>query len=233
MNNAVFRGDLRARAASRKIFAIELFYLGVLGVLAWLGMPPELGAQPAERAASLTTALLVVQAILITYFVSACASQEIAVETEKSPVDLVFAPFAPRSIVAGKSLATLATVGYWLLLGAPLVALAAGIRRDSAAGLVSAGALIAVVAWSMGQLGLWLGVAIESEFSRTLAHWGFLTLVFVGTLALPLPARTINPVVGIAAAQSGALPAAVYAGYLVFGMACDAGARMTLRRYLV
>jgi len=68
------------------------------------------------------------------------------------------------AIVAGKSLATLATVGYWLLLGAPLVALSAGIRRDPAAGLVSAGVLIAVVAWSMGQLGLWLGVAIESDF---------------------------------------------------------------------
>ena len=232
MSNAVLRGDLRARAASRKIFAIEFFYLGVLGVLVWLGMPPELSAQTAERTASLTTALLVVQAIIVTYFTSACAAQEIAVETEKSSVDLVFAPFAPRSIVAGKSLATLATVGYWLLLGAPLVALSAGIRHDSAAGLATAGVLIAVVAWSMGQLALWLGIAIESEFSRTLAHWGLLLLVFVGTLALPMPARTINPVLGIAAAQRAALPAAVFAAYLAFGIACDAGARLTLRRYL-
>lgn len=232
MSSAVLRGDLRARAASRKVFAIEAFYLGVLGVLAWLGMPPELGAQTTGRTASLTTALLVVQAILVTYFTSACAAQEIAVETEKSSVDLVFAPFAPRAIVAGKSLATLATAGYWLLLGAPLVALSAGIRQDSAAGLLSAGALIVVVAWSMGQLGLWLGIAIESDFSRTLAHWGLLLLVFVGTLALPLPVRTINPVLGIAAAQRGALSAAVYAGYVAFGMVCDAGARLALRRYL-
>lgn len=232
MNNPVLRGDLRARAASRKIFAIELFYLGVLGVLVWLGMPPELGAQTADRTASLTTALLVVQAVIVTYFASACAAQEIAVETEKSSVDLVFAPFAPRSIVAGKSLATLATAGYWLLLGMPLVVLSAGIRRDPAAGLLSAGALIILVAWSVGQLGLWLGIAIESEFSRTLAHWGFLVLVFVATLALPFPARMLNPVLGIAAAQRGALPAAAYAAYLVLGIACDAGARLSLRRYL-
>jgi len=232
VSNPVLRGDLRARAASRKIFAIELFYLGVLGVLAWLGMPPELGAQAAERTTSLTTALLVVEAILVTYFASACAAQEIAVETEKSPVDLVFAPFTPRSIVAGKSLATLATAGYWLLLGAPLVALSAGIRQDSAAGLVSAGALIAVVAWSMGQLGMWLGIAIESEFSRTLAHWGLLLLVFVGTLALPMPARTIKYRAYTAAAQRGELPAAVYALYVAFGLACDGAARRTLRRYL-
>jgi hypothetical protein len=232
VSNPVLRGDLRARAASRKVFAIEFFYLGVLGALAWLGMPPELGPQTAERTASLTTALIAVQAILVTYFTSACAAQEIAVETEKSPVDLVFAPFAPRSIVAGKSVATLVTAGYWLLLGAPFVALSAGIRQDSAAGLASAGALIAVVAWSMGQLGMWLGIAIESEFSRTLAHWGLLLLVFVGTLALPMPARTINPVLGVAAAQRGVLPAAVYAVYVAFGLACDGAARLTLRRYL-
>ena len=128
--------------------------------------------------------------------------------------------------------ATIATAGYWLLLGAPLVALSAGIRQDSAAGLLTAGVLIVVVAWSMGQLGLWLGIGIESEFSRTLAHWGCLLLVFVGTLALPLPARAVNPVLGIAAAQHGMLPVAVYAAYLAVGLACDAGALLALRRYL-
>jgi hypothetical protein len=232
VNNAVLRGDLRARAASRKIIAIELFYLGVLGVLAWLGMPPELGAQTGERTASLTTALLVVQAIIITYFASACAAQEIAVENEKSPVDLVFAPFAPRSIIAGKSLASLATAAYWLLLGAPLIALSAGIREDAAAGLVRAEIFIAVVAWAMAQVALWLGAAIESDFSRTLAHWGWLMAVFVGTLALPLPARTINPVLGIDAAQSGTLAVGGYAVYIALGLAADAGARLTLRRYV-
>ena len=231
MTNAVLRGDLRARAGSRKVLAIEMFYLGVLGVLVWLGMPPELSAQTAERTASLTTALLVVQAVLVTYFTSACAAQEIAVETEKSSVDLVFAPFAPRTIVAGKSAATLATAGYWLLLGAPLVVLSAGIRHDSAAGLVAASALIVVVAWSMGQMGLWLGIAVESDFSRTLAHWGCLLLVFVGTLALPPGPRVINPVLGIAAAQSGTLPAAAYAAYVALGLGCDAAARRALRRY--
>jgi hypothetical protein len=232
VNNAVLRGDLRARAASRKLLAVEVFYLGVLGVLAWLGMPPELGGQAAERTASLTTALLVVQAIVVTYFVSACACQEIAVETEKSSVDLVFAPFTPRSIIAGKSLATLVTAGYWLLLGAPFVALSACIRHDPAAGLVGAGALIAVVAWSMGQLALWLGIALESEFPRTLVHWALLLLVFVGTLALPAALRAFNPVIGIDAAQQGALPAAVPAVYAAFGVACDVGARLSLRRYL-
>ena len=42
----------------------------------------------------------------------------------------------------------------------------------------------------------------------------------------------MNPVLGIAAAQRAVLPAAVFAVYLAFGIACDAGARMTLRRYL-
>jgi hypothetical protein len=55
--------------------------------------------------------------------------------------------------------------------------------------------------------------------------------VFVGTLALPLPVRTVNPVLGIAAAQNGDLPAAAYAVYIALGIAADAGARLTLRRY--
>jgi hypothetical protein len=229
--NVVLRGDLRARAGSRKVIAIELFYLGVLGLLAWLGMPPELGGQTGERTASLTTALLVVQAVIVTYFTSACASREIAVENEKSPVDLVFAPFAPRSIVAGKGLATLATAAYWLLLGTPLIALSAAIRADSAAGLVRAELFIAAVAWGMAQVALWLGTAIESDFSRALAHWAWLVAVFAGTLALPLPARTVNPVLGIGAAQDGTLPAAVYVLYIAVGLAAGAGARLTLRRY--
>jgi hypothetical protein len=230
MNNPVLRGDLRARAGSRKVFTIELFYLGVLGVLAWLGMPPELGAQAGERTASLTTALLVVQAVIVTYFASACAVQEIAVETEKSSIDLVFAPFAPRTIVAGKSAATAATVVYWLLLGAPLIALSAGIREDGTAGLVSAAAFTAVVAWSMAQLGLWLGIAIDAEVSRTFAHWTLLLAVFVGTLAPPM--RELNPVLGISAAQAGTLPAAAYFAYLALGAACDAAAGLALRRYV-
>lgn len=231
MTNPILRGDLRARAASRKIVAIELFYVGVLAVLAWFGMAPELGARAADQTASLTTALLVVQGILVTYFVSACAAQEIAVESEKSSVDLAFAPFAPRTIIAGKSVATLVTVGYWLLLGAPLVALAAGIRRDPTAGVLGAAAFTGVMAWSMGQMGLWLGIAVESEFSRTLVHWSGLLLIFVGTLALPMPARTVNPVLGIAAAQSGTLSPAAYGGYIAFGLLCDAAARLSLRRY--
>lgn len=232
MNNPVLRGDLRARAGSRKLFAVEVFYLAVLGVLAWLGMPPELGAQAADRTASLTTALLVVQVVIVTYFASACAAQEIAVESEKSSIDLVFAPFAPAMIVAGKSVATAATVVYWLLLGAPFIALSAGIRQDAAAGLVSAGIFAAAVAWSMAQLGLWLGIVIEADVPRTVVHWGLLLAVFVGTLALPLPVRLLNPVLGIAAAQAGALPAAAYAAYLALGVACDAAARLTLRRYV-
>jgi hypothetical protein len=230
--NAILRGDLRARAASRKIVAIELFYLAVLGVLAWLGMPPELGAQGGDRTASLTTALLVIQAVLVTYFTSACAAQEIAVETEKSPVDLVFAPFAPRAIVYGKSLATLATAVYWLILGAPLIALSAGIRHDSAAGVLRAEGLIAAVAWGMAQAGLWLGAAIDSDFSKALAHWSGLMVVFVGTLALPLPARLVNPVLAISAAQDGTLPAAAYVIYPALGITCALAARLTLRRYV-
>jgi hypothetical protein len=98
--------------------------------------------------------------------------------------------------------------------------------------LVRAEIFIAAVAWGMGQVGLWFGTAIESEFSRAFAHWAWLLVVFVATLLLPPPARAINPVVGLGAAQSGTLPAAAYGVYVALGLAADAGARLTLRRYL-
>jgi hypothetical protein len=128
--------------------------------------------------------------------------------------------------------ASFATAAYWVLLGAPLIALSAGIRQDAAAGLVRSEVFIAAVAWAMAQIGLWLGTAIESEFSRALVHWAWLLVVFVATLALPAPARILNPVLGLSVAQNGTLPAAAYGVYVALGLAGDTGARFTLRRYL-
>src|SRR5579875_2495293 len=129
MRNPVLRGDVRARARSRKIRAIELFCVSALALLAFLGLPPELSQIEQDRQTGLVAALGVVLLVLVTYFASACAAGEIAVEGEKSAVDLLFAPFRPATIAAGKSLSSLLTVVYWILLGLPILVLAAAVRR--------------------------------------------------------------------------------------------------------
>jgi ABC-type transport system involved in multi-copper enzyme maturation permease subunit len=129
VTNPVLRGDLRARFRSHKVHVLQAVSLGALGLLAFLGLPPELNQIDRSHQTSLVVALLVVQVVLVTYFASACAAQEIAVEGEKPAIDLIFAPFDPSAIVTGKSLASLITIFYWILQGAPLIVLAAGIRQ--------------------------------------------------------------------------------------------------------
>jgi len=211
---------------------MQAFYLGVLGLLAFLGLPPELDQAGPPRGASLAVALLAVQVVLVTYFASACLLGEIVVEGEKPAVDLIFVPFAPATVVVGKSLASLVTIVYWLILGIPLLVLAVAIRQEPLAGLLLPVSLVAVLAWGIAQLGLLYSVVVESEFSRTLAHWGTLLVIFVATLVLPASAWWANPVVAVTRASGGAVPGLAYAVYAALGLACNGLARSMLRRFV-
>ncbi len=228
--NPVLRGDLRVRSGSRKLWVLQGVYLGILGVLVFLGLPPELGRIAESHEPSLYVALLWVQVVLVTYLASASAVQEIAVEGEKAPVDLLYAPFTPGTIVAGKSLAALATIAFWLLLGLPLLVLAMVIRQVPAGTLVPVGVLVAAMAWGIAQMGLLLSVVCEAEFSRTLAHWAMLAVVFIGTGSLPPLVRVLNPIVATTAAAAGAFPPETLAAYGLLGLACAAGAYVRLSK---
>jgi len=231
VGNAVLRGDLRARGASRKVLAIEFFYLGILGLLTLLGLPPELNRPEVSNQTSLGLALLGVQGVLVTYFASACAAQEIAVEGERPSVDLAFGPFPRRMIVVGKSLASLATIVYWLLLGSPLLILAIGIRQGSMVMLAAVSALVAIEAWGIAQLGLLYSIVIDSEFSRAVVHWTTLLALFVATLALPVDQQWLNPIVAVARAAGGAFPVQAVIVYAALGLAAGGLAQLALRRY--
>lgn len=227
--NPVLRGDLRARSGSRKIWIFQAAYLGVLGALVLLGLPPELGRFSASSETSLYVAVVWVQVALVTYGASACLVQEIAVEGEKGPVDLVYAPFSPGTIVVGKSLASLLTIIFWLLLGAPLLALTIAVRQVPLVALLPVAALIAAVAWGIAQVGLLYSVLFEAEFSRVLMHWGTLIAVFVITALLPSPYQSLNPIIAATAAAHGMLPGAP-AAYALLGIACALWAHRHLGR---
>jgi len=230
VGNPVLRGDLRARSGSRKIWTLEAIYLGILGALVFLGLPPELGRLAESHEPSLFVAVLWVQIVLLTYFASACLAQEIAVEGEKAPIDLIFAPFAAAAIVGGKSLSSLVTILYWLLLGAPLLVLTTAIRQIPIGSLLSAAGLIAVVAWGIAQVGLLYSVVFEAEFSRTVAHWMTLAAIFAGTTLLPPSLRSLNPVEATTEAASGVPPALAVAAYAGLGALCGLWTWERLRR---
>jgi ABC-type transport system involved in multi-copper enzyme maturation permease subunit len=232
VRNAIVRGDLRARSTSQKVLVIECFSLVLLALLTFLGLPPALDqAQTLHPSASLAVVLLGVQLVLVTYFASACALQEIAVEQERPAVDLAFGAFSRSAIVAGKSLASLVTILYWLVLGAPLLILAVGVQQTSLVGFGAASALAAVEAWGVAQVGLLYSIVIDSEFARAIAHWTTLMLAFVGTLALPSQLQWINPVIAVTqtAGSQYAWPAAIL--YSGVGLASAIVAQAGLRRY--
>ena len=228
--NPVLRGDLRARCGSRKVWILQAVYLGILGALVFLGLPPELGRFAESHETSLYVAVLWVQIVLVTYFASACLAQEIAVEGEKGPVDLLFAPFSPATIIAGKSLASLATIVFWLLLGVPLLVLTTAVRQLPTGTLIPVTVLIAVIAWGMSEVGLLYSILFEAEFSRILAHWATLIAVFVGTASLPPLVRSLNPIVATTAAAGGGTPLGPLAAYALLGIGCALWAQTRLGR---
>jgi hypothetical protein len=231
--NPVLRGDLRARSKSRKVWILQAVYLGILGSLVFLGLPPELGRFAESHETSLHVAVLWVELVLVTYCASACLMQEIAVEGEKAPVDLLFAPFSPTTIVVGKSMASLVTIVFWLLLGLPLLVLTTSVRQMAPSTLVPVTVLIAVMAWGMAEVGLLLSILFEAEFSRTLAHWTTLIALFVGTASLPPLLRSLNPIVATTAAADGAWSARALAAYAFLGVGCALWARVRLGRMAV
>jgi len=196
----------------------------------FLGLPPELGRLAGSHEPSLYVAVLWVQIVLLTYFASACLAQEIAVNGEKAAVDLVFAPFPAGAIVGGKSLSSLVTILYWLLLAAPLLVLTTTIRQIPIGSLLSAAGLIAVVAWGIAQIGLLYSVVFEAEFSRTVAHWMTLLAIFAGTTLLPSSLVSLNPVEATTEAAGGFPPAMAVAAYAGLGVLCGIWTWGRLRR---
>jgi hypothetical protein len=204
-------------------------YLGVTGALVFLGLPPELDRFAESQASGLYVAVLWVEVVLVTYGASACLIREIAIEGEKSALDLVFAPFAPSTIVAGKSASSLVTIVCWLAVAAPLFVLTTAVRQVPWRWVALSLAAVAVTAWGIGQIGLLYDILFETEFSRTLAHWGTLLIIFIGTAALPPLLRAFNPIAAATAAARGIPPLAPLAVYAGLGAACAVWAYVRLR----
>jgi ABC-type transport system involved in multi-copper enzyme maturation permease subunit len=230
VHNPVLRGDLRARFGSHKLHLFQVFSLGVLGLLAFLGLPPELNRLDRADQTSLVVALLVVQVVLVTYLAAACAIQEIAVEGEKPAIDLIFGPFTRSAIVIGKSLGSLITIAYWLLQGAPLLVLAAGIRQYPIVDLFPPLALSAAIAWGVAQLALLASVTAEGDISREIAHWGAFFVIFVATLAHPAVSWA-NPVLAVVSAAQGSTSGLTAAAYAGLGVVCNSLTLVVLRRF--
>jgi len=192
--NAVARRDLRLRLAGGKAVTMVTVYLLVLAILALLSLPPDLGRLDDLRQEGLLLAFLVVATVLAIYLTSAAACGEIAVEGEKSVVDLAASPFPPGVVARGKVLTSAVFAAWLLLLGLPFSVIVAGIRGESLFAVLRAAAVTVPVAAAIGGIGALFGAVFESDFARSFVHWLTLLAAIVGAAALPRPWNLLSPV---------------------------------------
>ncbi|MDI6771006.1 MAG: hypothetical protein QME77_00265 [bacterium] len=167
--------------------------LAACGALVLLTLPSEPGAF-GLRDAELISLLLTIQMLAVTYLSSAVASSELALEGEKGIPDLAMSAFPARTIAAGKWLSSAGYALYLVAILLPLVVLGTALRGGQMATVAWAGVLTVVVATAAGVWGAWLGGCFDSEFARTMVHWGALAALFGGTAVLPDPLWAASPI---------------------------------------
>lgn len=192
--NAITRGDLRMRLGGGRAATMVTLYLSVLALLAFLSLPPDLGRLDDLRQEGLLIAFLVVQAVLAVYLTSASASGEIAIEGEKSVVDLAASPFAPAAVARGKAMTSFLFAALLVLLAVPFALLVAGIRGEMIAAVGGAALVAVIAAGTVGTLAAFYSAVFESDFARSFVHWLTLLALVVGAAALPAPWDTASPV---------------------------------------
>ncbi len=228
--NPVLRADLRYRMGSPKAVTLHTIYLGLVAVLTFLSLPPELGRLDDLRGEGLLLALLVVSTVLTMYFASACACGEIAVEGEKSVADLAASPFSAGTVATGKVLAGSAFAVLQFALAVPFLAVVAGMRGEPLAVVLRAGVIAIPAATATGAAGTLYSAVLDSDFARSFAHWTTLLAIIVGANVLPAPWDVLSPVRALAVVSGGSpRPAAWVAAAVYVGIAAACAALIRRR----
>jgi ABC-type transport system involved in multi-copper enzyme maturation permease subunit len=220
--NAIVRGDFRARLTSPNGRTVFTIFLGVLGVIVVLSLPPELGRLDEVRGESLLLTVLLLETIFIGYLTAAIATGEIAIDAEKSVEDLASAPFSSQDIGRGKVLSALGFAGLLIAFAAPVLSIVAGVQGEPLVVIVRAGAMTLLFGGVVGAIGEVWSAIVESDFSRSLLHWTTLLLIVAGGAALPGPWNIISPLYAVPAVvhRTGGFPLfSVVGGYVVIMVA--------------
>jgi len=215
--NPVYRNDVRFRLTGPKAINVVSIYLTLLGVLAMLTLPPDVGQLDELRQEGLLRAMLIVQMVLVAYFTSATACGEIVIDGEKSAWDLAASPFSSQVIARGKVATSAAFAAMLIFVGLPIVTTIGAIRGESLWPVALAPAVGLPFAVGAGSLGTLYSVWFDSEFTRGFVHWLTLVALVVASAALPAPWNLISPARSLQLIDRGIGPAFVLAvlGYLL------------------
>lgn len=228
--NPVARGDLRARAASATIRTTLTVYLGILAVLAFLSVPPDLGRLEDLRGEGLLLAYFVVQMALGAYVTSAVACGEITVDGEKSVWDLAVSPFSGATVALGKLVSTALFATVLFALATPFALMVAGLRGEGVWEALRPAVVSIPAATVLGSLATLYAAVIDADFARSFVHWTTLLGVIVGAAMLPAPFALLSPVRALGAAVSQGLGPPVLAAAAGYALVAIAAAVATSRR---
>jgi hypothetical protein len=228
--NPVFRSDLHYRLTSRKAGTVISVYLAVLGALAFLSLPPDLGQLDELRHEGLLLAFLIVETVLAAYLTSATTSGEILIDGEKSVWDLAASPFSPGVVARGKVLTAGAFALLLLALATPFLAIVAAIRGEPLGAVARAAVAALPFVAALGVIGALYAGVFESDFTRSFVHWLTLLLLVVGATALPSPWDTLSPIrLVMLAARDGPAPRVLLGAALYAGLAAAAAGGIARR----
>jgi len=226
--NAVARNDLRLRLSRGNAVTMVTVYLSLLAILALLSLPPDLGRLDDLRQEGLLLAFLIASTVVAVYLTTAAACGEIAVEGEKSVIDLAASPFPPEVVGRGKVLTSAVFAAFLLLLATPFSVIVAGIRGEPLAAVGRAAVVTVPVAAALGGLAALTGAVFDSDFARSFVHWLMLLAVIVGAAALPAPWNLLSPVRMVMVAVRDGLRWDVWTAAAVYTLlALAAGAAIT------
>jgi len=225
--NPVYRNDVRFRLTGPKAINVVSIYLTLLGVLAMLTLPPDVGHLDELRQEGLLRAMLIVQMVLVAYFTSATACGEIVIDGEKSAWDLAASPFSSQVIARGKVATSAAFAAMLIFVGLPIVTTIGAIRGESLWPVALAPAVGLPFAVGAGSLGTLYSVWFDSEFTRGFVHWLTLVVLIIASAALPAPWNAISPVRLLQLMERGDEPVVLLtaSGYLLIATLATAMVR--------
>jgi len=222
--NPVFRNDVRFRLAGSKAITVVSIYLTLLGVLAMLTLPPDVGQLDELRQEGLLRAMLIVQMTLVAYFTSATACGEIVIDGEKSAWDLAAAPFSSRVISLGKVATSTVFAAILIVVGLPIATTIGAIRGEPLWPVALAPVVGLPFAVGAGSLGTLYSVWFDSDFARGFVHWLTLVVLIIASAALPAPWNLISPVRSLQLMERGigSIVVLVALGYLLIAAVATA-----------
>ncbi|HET6780875.1 MAG TPA: hypothetical protein VFH67_02140 [bacterium] len=213
----MYRNDVRFRLTGPKAINVVSIYLTLLGVLAMLTLPPDVGQLDELRQEGLLRAMLIVQMVLVAYFTSATACGEIVIDGEKSAWDLAASPFPSPVIARGKVATSVAFASMLIFIGLPIVTTVGALRGESLWPVALAPLVGLPFAAGAGSLGTLYSVWFDSDFTRGFVHWLTLAALVIASAALPAPWNLISPARSLQLIDRGIGPAMVLVvlGYLL------------------